>query len=181
MKMPGTQPRVKSCPLGVAALGVNNVILGDTAMANGAPTVVNVIAGQPDVARNLTVKGNEAGCAGNVTIVGTNIFGEVINEVIALAGVAVVVGNKAFKTVTQVTLPAYAVANTERVRVGTGAKLGLPAKLSRDTVLAAFIGGAREANRPTVAFSAAAAESNTATLSTALAGTAVIVDLYETP
>lgn len=180
MKMPGSQSRVRSYAPGVVALGVNNAILADTAMANGATTVIAAFAGQPDVARNVTIKGNDANCAGNVSVVGTDINGAAINEVIALAGVAVVVGNKAFKTVTQVTLPAYAVANTERVRVGTGAKLGLPVALSRDTILAAFLGGVREANRPTVAFNAAAVESNTATLNSALAGTAVIIDLYDT-
>src|SRR3546814_7167697 len=71
----------------------------------------------------LTVKGNDANVAGGVEIAGTNAFGEAISETIALAGVAVVAGVKAFRSVTSITLPKYAAADTERVRVGTGARL----------------------------------------------------------
>lgn len=182
MKISGSQPRVRSCHLGEPALGANASILADTAMDAADPTILTVdeIGGQPDVPRNLTVKGNDANVAGNVEVSGTNVFGELIVETIALAGVAVVAGSKAFATVHQIELPKYAAAATERVRVGTGAKLGLPLLLWRDTVLAAFRDGAREANRPAVAVSADAVESNTVTLSSALDGSPVVVDLYET-
>lgn len=179
-KIAGSSSRILSAALGSPALGANNAVLADTAMANGATTEVTAGITAPDVARSLTVKGNDANVTGNVVIAGTNIGGEAITETIALNGATAVNGNKAFKTVTSITLPAYAVANTERVRVGTGAKLGLPVKLSRNSVLAAFLAGAREATAPTVTVSATALESNTATLNSALAGTAVILDLYET-
>lgn len=179
-KIAGSGSRIISCAIGSPALGGNNAVLGDTAMANGATTAVSAGITNPDVPRNVTVKGNDANVTGNVTIDGTNAGGEVISEVIALNGANVVTGNKAFRTVTGITLPAYAVANTERVRVGTGAKLGLPVALSRNSVVAAFLAGVREAVAPTVAVSAAALESNTASLNSALNGTAVIVDLYET-
>lgn len=180
MKIAGSWSRIFSFAAGVAALGANTAILADTALHETDDTIVTVLAGQPDVARNVTVKGNDANVTGDVIIEGTNIAGAAITETIALAGVAVVAGNKAFKTVTRVTLPDWAVANTERVRIGLGAKLGLPVMLSRNTVVAAFLANAREAVAPTVAFSSAALESNTATLNSALNGSAVIVDLYET-
>lgn len=179
-KIANSQSRILSALLGAAALGVSNVVLADTAMASGVTTEVTAGITNPDVPRNLTVKGNDANVTGNVVIVGTNAGGEAMTETIALAGAAVVVGNKAFKTVTSITLPAYAVANTERVRVGTGAKLGLPVKLSRNTVLTAYLANVREGTAPTIAVSASALESNTATLNSALNGTAVIIDLYET-
>jgi|GEM_PF-640729 len=172
--------RIRTVLFGAVALGVNNAILADTAMASGATTVVTTGFTAPDVARCVTVKGNDANVTGNVVVEGKNFEGVTITETIALAGAAVVSGNKAFKTVTKVTLPAYAVANTERVRVGTGAKLGLPVRLTRNTVLFAFLAGVREATAPTVAVSGTAIESNTMTLNSALAGTAVIADLYET-
>ncbi len=179
-KIAGAASRIYSVALGAVALGVNNAILTDTAMASGATTDVTVFAGQPDVARCLTVKGNDANVTGDVVITGTNIGGETISETIALSGASTVSGSKAFRTVTSITLPAYAFANTERVRVGAGAKLGLPYRLSRNSVIAAFLANAREATAPTVAVSASALESNTATLNSALNGSAVIVDLYET-
>jgi hypothetical protein len=155
MKIEGSQVRIRTCIAAVVALGANAAILADHAMDAALTTDVIVFAGQPDVPRNITVKGNDANVAGNVTVTGTDAEGNAINEVIALAGAAVVVGNKAFAAVTKVTLPHYAVANTERVRVGTGAKLGLPVRLTRNSVIAAFLGGVREAVAPTVAVSAA--------------------------
>lgn len=179
-KIAGASSRILSCNLGSPALGADNDVLVDTAMDVAATTVVAVFDGQPDVPRNLTVKGNDANVSGDVVIEGVNEGGEAITETIALNGATLVAGDLAFKTVTQVTLPHYDTANTERVRVGLGGKLGLPVTLNRDTVVAAFLGGAREATRPTMAVDAAALESNTATLNSALNGSEVIVDLYET-
>lgn len=179
-KISGAGSRILSAALGAALLGVNSRVLGDTALADGDTTEVTAFAAQPDVPRNLTVTGNGAAVAGDVVIVGTNAGGEVITETIVAAGAATVVGNKAFKTVTSITLPAYVSAGTERIRVGTGAKLGLGVLLSRNSVLRAFLGGVLEGTAPTVAFSATALESNTVTLNSALNGTAVLVDFYET-
>mgnify|MGYP000868863815 CR=1 FL=1 len=178
-KVPGTASQIYSAALGVAALGATNAVLGDTAMANGATTLVNSGITAPDVARNLTVTGNAASVAGNVVIAGTNQAGEAISETIVAAGTATVVGTKAFATVTSITLPAYASAGTERIRVGTGAKLGLPVSMNRDTVLHAYLGGTKEATRPTVTNSGASRELNTVTLNSALNGSAVVVDYYE--
>jgi len=180
MKIEGSQVRVRSCIVAAAALGADAAILADTAMAAGAATVVAVFAGQPDVARNLTVKGNDANVAGDVVIEGLDIGGDAISETIALAGIATVAGTKAFASITQATLPVWAIADTERVRIGTGARLGLPVRLNRNSVIAAFLAKAREAVAPTVAVNAAALESNTVTLDSALDGSEVIVDLYET-
>ena len=180
MKIEGGQVRIRSCIYAAVALGGNAAVLADTAMANGATTMVTAFAGQPDVPRNLTVKGNDANVTGNVVIVGTDAEGAAITETIALNAANVVVGSKAFASVTSITLPAYAVANTERVRVGTGAKLGLPVRLSRNTVIAAYLANAREGTAPTVTLSASVLSTNTVTLNSALNGTAVIVDLYET-
>lgn len=177
-RIEGAASRIYSHALGSPALGATNAVLADTAMANGATTAVTTGITNPAVARNLTVTGNDAAVTGDVVIAGTNIGGEAISETIALNGTATVVGSKAFKTVTSITLPPYASANTERVRIGTGAKLALPDKLPRDTVVNAYLNGAREATRPTVAFSSAALESNTVQLNSALNGNAVVVDLY---
>lgn len=180
MKIEGSQARIRSVLFGAVALGANAAILADHAMANGATTEVDEFAAQPDVPRNLTVKGNDANVSGDVVIEGLSDDGAEITETIALNGANTVVGNKAFAEVTLITLPAYDTANTERVRVGTGAKLGLPVSLNRNTVIAAFLNGAREAVAPSVVVDADETEKNTVTLNSALNGTAVIVDFYET-
>lgn len=179
-KIAGSASRVFSMALAAVILGTNATILADTALDETDPTEVDIFAAQPDVPRNLTVKGNDANVSGDVVITGTNAGGEAIEETIALNGANVVQGNKAFATVTLVSLPPYDTANTERVRIGVGSRLGLPVKLSRNTVLAAFLDGVREATAPTVAFSEDALESNTVTLNSALNGSDVIVDYYET-
>ncbi|MFZ5747179.1 MAG: hypothetical protein ACOY45_05915, partial [Pseudomonadota bacterium] len=86
----GAQSRVYSVPLGAPALGADNAVLADTAMANGETTVVIAGITGPAVPRVLTVKGNDANVAGDVVIAGTNIGGEAITETIALNGTAVV-------------------------------------------------------------------------------------------
>lgn len=179
-KIEGSQARIRTCAFAAVPLGTDNRILADTAMDQTNPTVVTTFANQPSVPRNITVKGNAAAVTGNVLIEGANAEGAAISETIALNGTATVAGTKAFLTVTRVTLPVWASAATERVRVGTGARLGLPVRLSRNTVLRAFLNNVLEGTAPTVAFSASALENNTVTLNSALNGNDVLVDLYET-
>lgn len=179
-KIEGSQVRIRTCRFPAAALGTDAAVLADAALDDADTTVVTAFVAQPDVPRNVTVKGNAAAVTGDVVIEGTNVEGAAISETIALNAATLVAGNKAFRTVTRITLPPYASANTERVRVGLGAKLGLPVRLSRNTVLAAYRANAREGTAPTVVVSASAIESNTATLNSALNGTEVLIDLYET-
>lgn len=179
-KIPGAASRVFSAALGSPVLGTDASVLADTAMAAGVTTDVTAFVAQPDAARNLTIKGNAATVAGNVTITGKSIAGADITEVIALNGVNLVAGLKAFASISNINLPPYASATTERVRVGFGSKLGLPATLSRNAVIAAFLAGVREAVAPAVTFNASLHSGNTVTLNSALNGSAVIVDYYET-
>lgn len=179
-RIEGSQVRIRTCIKAAAALGGNAAILVDTALDAAETTEVTEFDGQPDVPRSVTVKGNDANVTGDVVIAGTNLGGAAITETIALNAANVVQGNLAFATITSITLPPYDTANTERVRVGLGAKLGLPVYLARDTVIAAFLDGVREATLPTVETSLSALAANTVTLDSALDGGVVIVDLYET-
>ncbi len=123
---------------------------------------------QPTVARNVIVKGNAAGIAGDVVITGTNYLNEVITETIALNAATAVAGTKAFKTITNINLPAKTNGSGDTVSIGTGEVLGLWNKLSLNTVSMAFADGTKEATAPTVTVSATAIESNTIDLATAL-------------
>ena len=75
----------------------------------------------PDVPRNVTVKGNIAGVAGNVVVSGTNIEGTAITDTIALNANTEVEGAKAFKTVTNINLPAQTHAPTAQQETATAA------------------------------------------------------------
>lgn len=80
----------------------------------------------PDVPRNVTVKGNAAGITGDVVITGTSIDDAVISETIALDGANEKAGALAFKTVTEIHLPPETNAGTDTVSVGIGGIIGLP-------------------------------------------------------
>ncbi|MGE4272066.1 MAG: hypothetical protein AB7E31_04250 [Desulfitobacterium sp.] len=126
----------------------------------------------PAVPRALRIKGNQAGVAGNVVITGTNYAGEIITETIVANGATAVEGDKAFKTVTKITVPVLVGAG-DSLSIGWNDKLGLPFKLVHNTVLFAYHDNAKEATAPTVTVSATAIESNTIDLNTALNGKAV--------
>jgi hypothetical protein len=176
--------RVRSCALGAPAVGSTTAVhaaVTDT----GSQQVITTGITNPAVPRNITA--TAGGTAGDikaiqVTVAGTDLEGNPITETLPAFTVdtpGTVVGSKAFATVTSITIPAHD-GTGATTAIGTGAKLGLPVRLSRNTVLAAFLGGVREGTAPTVAFSGSAVDSNTVQLSSALNGSAVIVDLYET-
>ena len=182
--LPGGGGRIQSFAAGSPALGTTNAVHAALAvLGTGGPQVVSTAITNPAVCRNVTA--TSAGTAADikavqVTVYGTDINGVAISEVLPIFTVdsaTTVVGSKAFATVTSYSVPAMD-GTGATVAIGTGAKLGLPSCLSRDSVEQVFLAGVREATRPTVTFSSTAVESNTITLSSALAGSAVIVDFY---
>lgn len=122
-------------------------------------------------ARNLTAVGTAAGITGDLKVTGTNMDGEEITETLALNGTTPVTGSKAFASVTQVEVPVRHAAD-DAVQIGWGVKFGIPYKLALNTVLAAYVNGAKEATAPTVAVSEDALESNTISMNTAPSGKA---------
>lgn len=111
-----------SCsPAAASATAVHAAIALTNSTQNVATAITN-----PDVPRTVTVKGNASGITGNVVITGTNVKGESITDTIALNGSTEVEGIKAFKTVTNIALPAETHAGTDTVSVGRANKFGLP-------------------------------------------------------
>lgn len=115
----------------------SNALLNAEALSDKEQSIKKGLK-NPLVARNVKVTGNAAGIIGDVIISGTNFADELITESISLNGDITVEGNKAFKTVTSIVLPTETNKGTDTVSVGYGNKLGLPYKLSRNTVLSAF-------------------------------------------
>jgi hypothetical protein len=110
-------------------VGDNVRTLAATLLVQTVTKTVTTGITNPDYPRNLTIKGNDGNVTGNVVINGTDILNAVISETIALNGASAVAGTKAFKTVTSIVLPPYAVAGTETVSVGVGVKIGFPVRL----------------------------------------------------
>lgn len=142
-----------------------------TAAADGQDITAGIT--NPAVPRNAIIKGNAAGVAGDVVLTGKSYSGETITETLALNGATAVEGTKAFASFTNIHVPPEVHAGTDTVSVGFGDKLGLPCKLSMNTVGECFLNGVKEAVAPTVAFDAAAIEGNTVLLNSALNGNAV--------
>lgn len=148
----------------------------------GVQQVVTTGLTNPPAARNVTA--TAGGTAGDikaitVTVAGTNIAGEAISEVLPAFTVDTagsVVGVKAFKTVTSVTIPAHD-GTGATTAIGFGDKLGLPFTLDRNTVLWAFLDNTKEGTAPTVVADTDELEKNTVDLNSALNGTAVQVYL----
>lgn len=147
----------------------------------GSQQVVTTGITQPSVPRNITA--TAGGTAGDVKaiqviIAGTNFNGDAITETLPAFTVNTtgdVAGTKAFKTITSITIPAHD-GNGATTAIGFGEVLGLPDKLTHNTVLAASLGNTREGTAPTVTVSATALESNTFDLNSALNST--VVDVY---
>ena len=146
-----------------------------------SPSVVITGITNPSVPRNITatVGGTATDIkAVQVIIEGTNYNNEVISEtlpVFTVDTVGPVMGNKAFKTITKITIPAHD-GTGATTSIGFGEKIGLPYKLSHNTVLATYLDNVKEGTAPTVATSITNLESNTIDLNSAL--NSKIVDAY---
>jgi hypothetical protein len=159
--------------------GTQVVILSTDADSDG-----NVLINQPEVPRNITA--TAGGTSGDVkaitvTIVGTNIEGKAITEVLPAFTVNTtgdVVGSKAFASVTSITIPAHD-GTGATTSIGFGEKLGLDRCLSRNTVKSAYRGGTLEGTAPTVVVDDDEIEKNTVDLNSSLNSTQVVVELVD--
>lgn len=127
------------------ALGTATAVHAAITLVPGAPTEVTTEITNPDFPRLVTVKGNQAGVAGNVVIDGTDIAGNVIQDTIALSDDSEVAGVKAFKTVTKITVP-QRVAEGDTVSVGVDDVFGMPHVIPfADLLLVALFNSADDA------------------------------------
>lgn len=172
----------------VAAANTTAVMAAQATVVAGKTFTTGFTA--PDVPRNLTITtgGTTADiAAGNVVITGTNVEGKVITESFAMADNlnGSTVGNKAFKTVTQVVFPA-ADGTGATIAVGYGAKLGLNHRLVPNATSIVVVSDTAPDGTTPVLQSAATAstvdaeevENNTVTPSTTPNGTTYLTIFY---
>jgi len=144
-------------------------ILADATLDTEGETEVTEFLNPMPYPRNVTVVASAATAQDAKAIVyGTNIANQAISEDFTLKGDTPVVGNKAFKTITKIVLPAA--ASSETIDVGWGDKIGLPYMLSSKPLVFALQGGALETTAPTLAVDADEIEKNTIDLNSALHG-----------
>lgn len=158
-----------------APLAVSNTVVLASTTLTASPQAITTGITNPDVVRNVVVKGAITTSTGNVTVKGTDYAGTSITETIALSGTTAVAGNKAFATVTEIDLPGSA-GSGDGVSVGVGSKLGLPFTLTRNTVRAAYNNNVLETTPPAVTMDPLNICNNTVTLASTLAGN--VIDVY---
>jgi hypothetical protein len=176
---PGVESHVFSTLLGSPAVASTTAVHAAVTDNAALQTITSAIT-NPDVARNITATAGGTGAnitAVQVIVTGTDQYGAVLTETLpafTAATPGTVSGAKAFKTVTSIAIPANGTAVT--TSIGKGSILGLKRRLSRNSVLNAFLNGVKESTFPTVTFNATAISGNTVLLNSTLNGTPVIVD-----
>ena len=176
---PGVESCVFSMALGSPAVA-STTFVHAAVTDNGAAQTITTSITNPDAPRNITA--TAGGTSANITAVrvvvtGTDVYGNALTETLpafTAATAGTVTGAKAFATVTSITIPANGTGVT--TAIGVGSAIGLTRRLSRDSVLNAYLNGVRETTRPTVAFSASSISGNTVILNSTLNGNPVIVD-----
>jgi hypothetical protein len=159
-----------------ATAAVNSIHAAAACSATETQSVTTGIT-QPSCARNVTA--TTSGTSGDVKAVSVTIYGARagvdISEVLTAFTVntnETVTGNKAFDAIYSYSVPAMDGTGCS-VAIGVGDKLGLPIKMSRNTLQSTYLADALEGTAATVAVSITALESNTIDLNSALNGTAV--------
>lgn len=152
-------------------------VLASTVLGAAPTTVLAAgLAAQPPTPRVLTIKGNQAGVAGNVVINGLDAAGNVLQDTIAANGAAEVIGTKAFASITSIVLPALVGAGDE-ISIGISDKFGIPFRLPyAGAVLAIINNGTATTVAATSGFSATVLADNFIDPTAALAGNQV--DVY---
>lgn len=166
-----------------AAAADTDAVHAATTSLNSGPTTWTTGLTNPPCARNITAtSGGTAGdiAAGSVVVTGTDINDKVITETLPVftenSGTTVV-GDKAFKTVTQVVVPDMDGAAAS-VAIGFGDKLGLPMHVAASAFsVRTTLDGVAEGTAPTIASDASVLSENTIDLNSALDGSAVVAYL----
>lgn len=114
-------------------------VLPLTNLGAQAQTITSGITG-PVVPRGLSIVSNKGNAAGNVVVTGKNYADETITETLALNGTSTRNGDKAFKTVASIALPAQINTPVAQVETATAAGTVSTGGFGVVTVTAAVLG-----------------------------------------
>ena len=111
-------------PISAATAAVTNRFVASVNMANGAYTIANAsptFAGGVQIVATITaVTGNDT--PGTLTVVGTDLAGNVVTEVITLVAGGTATGSKVFRSVTSATQAGWVInTGNDTIVVGHGA------------------------------------------------------------
>jgi hypothetical protein len=114
--------------------GDTNTILAAADLGEEPQEITEGIT-QPDVPRLLSVTGSASGITGNVTIIGRNVFKELISETFALDGTDTIEGILAFAEVVEIDLPEQVHESGDAVEVGSLDIFGLPQSIDYEAFM----------------------------------------------
>ncbi|MEA2037191.1 MAG: hypothetical protein U9O94_06775 [Nanoarchaeota archaeon] len=120
------------------AAASNDSVASAVTLASGAITTISGASlTDPGHYRTIRIKGNQAGVAGNVVVVGYDRGGRVVTDTIAASGASAVDGVIPMSAIASITFPEY-VAAGDTISIGVSDKLGLyrPIESTADVVLA---------------------------------------------
>lgn len=165
-----------------AVIALTTRLTTDQAVNSVAAVTITTFTANADVPRNITVTtgGTTADCkAANVTVTGTNFFGQTITDTLAITDNqnGTTSGTKAFASVTSVLIPAQD-GDACVYDVGVGDVLGLKRCMDfAGHVVMAVFDGVYEATRATCVADADEIEKNTCDINGTLNG-AKDIELY---
>lgn len=156
---------------------------GSVAFSGGLSPIDIITTGITSPAVPKSITATAGGTAGDikpiqVIVAGTDFEDAVISEslpVFTENTAGTVEGIKAFKTITSISIPG-ADGLGATISIGYGEKLGLPSRLSQNTVLRTFLNNVKETTDPTIAVDSVNQSGNTMKLNSTLNGT--VVDTY---
>lgn len=122
----------------MASVSTTFVVATQAALTPGAAiTQANTVL---DFPRNLTYVSSTTDTTQSVTVVGTDVYGVAMTEKKLLTGATPVVGLKAFKTITKVSVD---IAMAGNLSIGSGLSMGMPiALISAGNVIKEIVDGA---------------------------------------
>ena len=185
---PATQAMLEKQAFGapIAALATRVKAAGYAGATSASAVTLSSFDAQPDVPRNITITPGGTTADVNTCVIvvnGTNFYGAAISENFSFAAAAstATVGSKAFKTVSSVVFPASCEQGgfAATWSIGVGSKIGLKSCMANaGDWFQSEVAGVYESTRATIANSASAVESNTATFNGTMNGSSQFIGYY---
>jgi hypothetical protein len=159
------------------AMAASAAFISAPITASNSVVTTQALVPNPDIPRNVTITAGGTGAsitAAAITVTGTNVEGAVITETFTptAATPGLITGNKAFKTVTSISIPVQTGAGAT-YSVGVGSKLGISMRNIASMPVKVLVNnaGVETLEDPSAsALSATVVESNTVTTTTAQDG-----------
>ena len=131
--------------------GASNATYVGVALSLATNQATTITSGftNPDFPRVLSIQGSITNLSGPITITGTDILGNTISSTVTVNNEDVVVGTRAFNTITSVSTPTQATTNGT-FNIGITPRFGLDRLPDDNAVILGLVDGTRETTAPVI-------------------------------